>query len=386
MVNPYRSKDPGTRWGSTTLGHNRNHCRRLYKYIYSNPIIDLNEALKPLIDQLKKYDALRLRLEQRGGRFSHLNRITEILSNEILIRSRFRTNKITLTDQASLRSMLNDVGDFDLHMDVRQLDTRMPAFYLCRIRRDYWSEYSLIVEDLYKSPGYPTIDERFVKLMRAGHEAYYLRLSQFRKSVLPTVATEDTHTLRCAVDEILHNLGRHVFQAAWHEDQRIGIAAASHFDLPCFRNAIELLYLCLCGELCELRGVVNEQMHHFFDQVYPQPAIHAFLDMLTRLDGSALTDLPQKALKLYMRLSLAFSRFLGIEVTWGHRKKRIPVYKLIFANFSRLHLVAKELEGNKNVHDAAARLESESQLIINELLAEPRENTHRMERKWSYLQ
>ena len=45
-------------------------------------------------------------------------------------------------------------------MDVRQLDSRMPVYFLCRLRKDYWSEYSLIVEDLYRSPGYPLTDER----------------------------------------------------------------------------------------------------------------------------------------------------------------------------------------------------------------------------------
>jgi hypothetical protein len=330
------------------------------------PQVDIHQALQPLLKHLHHYDAKRLKLEQEGGRLADLNKIAAILSQKIILKGRFREGKVALTDQAALRLMLSDIGNCDLHLSVRQLSTRLPVYYLCRIRRDFWSEYSLIVEDIYRSPGYPITDDRFVKLMYIGHETYHLRLSQFRDRVAQMVSQDgdDGDALLEEVDEILYRLGRHVFQAAWHEDQQVGVLAATHFNLPCFRQAIELLYLCLSGELCELRSVINEPMLRLFEDVYPQPAIRAFLEQLAHLDGGALNDVPQRALKLYAALSKAFGCFLRVEVSWGCHQAQVPIYKLVFGNLSRLELVGKALSRNQTVMAAGARLEAEAQKII----------------------
>jgi len=328
------------------------------------------KALQPLLDHIRQYDALRQKLEMQGGAISDVAKVTELLSLPITLKGDYRDCKASLIDQASLRTAIFDVGRSDLHIDVRQLPTGMPVYYLCRIRRDYWSEYTLIVEDLYQSAGYPVLDERFVRLMDGGHETYYLRLSQFREGVKTALPDKSSRsdTSEWDTDDILYHTGRHVFQAAWHEDQRPGVLTATHFGLVNFRQAIELLYLCLSGELCELRNATNKRLLSFFEQTYPQPAIRAFLGVLSGLDGAAINDLPQKALKLYARLSNAFSRFLSVEVPWGHRQVTTPLYKLVFGNFSRLALVADRLGEEACIRNAAQRLEEASQAIVGEIV------------------
>jgi hypothetical protein len=334
-------------------------------YVYSQNI-NIHAILRSLMDHLREYDTRRVRLEREGGRVSDLRIISNLLNSSVPVNSRFGIRKVTLTNPGSLRNVVRDI-DFDLHMDVRQRHNQMPVYYLCRVRRDYWGEYSLVVEDLYMSPGYPLTDRRFVKLMETGHEVYYLRLSQFRERAAD-MARENGSAPKWKVDDILYDLGRHVFQAAWHEDQRLAVMAATQLGLPRFHHAIELLYLCLSGELCELRNAVNESMFRFFEEIYPQPAIRAFLEVLSDLDGGMLNDLPQRAGNLYGRLSRAFSRFIGTEVIWGHRNLQIPLWKILYGNFSRFDLAEKRLMGDKELVAAALRLETESQAVINQML------------------
>ena len=78
--------------------------------------------------------------------------------------------------------------------------------------------------------------------------------------------------------------------------------------------------------------------------------------------------IPKKALGLYTALSGSFSRFLETEVIWGYAKVKIPLYKLIYGNFSRLNLIAKALNNNKEVKKGCERLDTESQAIINEII------------------
>lgn len=359
-------------------------------------------AVIPFIRRLQEYDAMRIHLEQSGGDRSDVSKIAALLGKPIIVRERFGPFKgynVTLTNHASIHAMLNDIEDSTIHFDVRQLDTGFPVYYLCRIHKDYWAEYSLIVDDLHMSPGYLMKDERFIKLMYFGHEIYYLRLAHFRTAVANLLLknnrgladeksadapygflactdecslhalSDENEPSQKEVDEMLYNVGRHVFQAAWHEDQQLGVLVAIHFGLETFRNCIELLYLCLSGELCELRNAVNEDMLAFFDEVYPQPAILNFLNTLIRLDGEALTVIPRKALTLFERLSAAFTHFLGTEVEWAQHRVRIPLYKVVYGNFFRLDIVEEKLRDDARVRTEAACLESEARAITHEVLS-----------------
>ena len=158
---------------------------------------------------------MRCRLQQRGGTVGDLDRFTHLLNEHIEMEDGYQKHVVSLSNQQSLKSALADIGGWDLRLQVRQLENRMPVYYLCRIYSDYWAEYNLIVEDLYLSPDYPMDDERFVKLMSAGHENYHLRLSQFRNRIgeLLREKTDETE-IDHLIDRHLYALGRNIFQAA----------------------------------------------------------------------------------------------------------------------------------------------------------------------------
>jgi hypothetical protein len=326
-------------------------------------------AVAVLVRQLARYDEARFRLENEGGSFSLLKKTMDILKEELLIPGRHETHKVALTDQRGLRLLLHrEFWPYECRLEVRKRPTGMPVYYLARVWPDYRSEYSLVLEDLFRSTEYPLSDERFIKLMRSGHEVYFLRLSQFRKPMFKGSDSKKEHVAHEEVDELLLNAGRNVFQACWHEDQYVGMAAAGQFGLENFRRAIELLYLGLSAELCELRTAVTEDMLRFFSEIYVQPAILAFLEGLTHLDGKALAEVPQTALRLYPALSRAFSRFLAVELPWGPRRALTPLYKLLFANFSRLDAVGKVIVGKAELKQAAEVLEKQSQGVIQAIL------------------
>ncbi|MDP8256304.1 MAG: hypothetical protein P9M14_11185 [Candidatus Alcyoniella australis] len=341
-------------------------------YVYPRASGDLKKILKPLIEKIKAYDKRRLVLQQEGGSLFDLGMIAALLSANFELGDNFGKHVVSLTKLNTIKTALISINGFDLSIQVRQLATHMPVYYLCRIHRDYWSEYGLIVEDLYISPDYPMHDDRFVKLMSTGHETYYLRLAQFRERMkhLPAIRAikGDQWRIDRQTDELLYLLGRHVFQAAWHEDQRLGVLAARHFNMPCFQRAIELLYLCLSGELCELRAVASGDLFEFFEKVYRQPAIVAFMACLKRVPGSALNDIPRVALRQFSKLGKAFSAFLRTEVVWGSRQTKVPLHKLVFANVNRMHLVAGNLGENPEVRKASTKLETQSRRIIDVIL------------------
>ncbi|HEU4388590.1 MAG TPA: hypothetical protein VFV34_12385, partial [Blastocatellia bacterium] len=195
---------------------------------------DYRDALHPLIDHLRRYDSLRDDLCRRGGTMADVQRLTALLSEPVRLRGDIMAHQVSLTDQRSIRIALNDVGDFNLHFQVRQHEpSRLPVYYLSRVARDFWSEYSLIVDDLYIGPGYPMTDERFVNLMDRGHELFYLRLSQFRNGTEQLIS-QGSPASESEVDECLNEIGRHVLQSAWHEDQRLAVLTSTHFQLPGF--------------------------------------------------------------------------------------------------------------------------------------------------------
>lgn len=328
--------------------------------------IDLDDALANLMTVLKECDHLRTKLETRGGTIKDIEIFTQLLKHTFSVESPYQTFNICLAEPSSIRYALHDFGS-NLHFEARCTDKGLPLYYLARTRWDYWSEYSLIVEDLHVSPGYPMVDERFIKLMVHGCEMYFLRLSQFRKSVAEMLSKQEIEPRRSAVDSVLYELGRYVFQSAWHDDQRLGILVARSFDLPKFNQAMELLYLCLSGDLCELRNAYQPSMMNFFTDVYPQPAIARFLKHLVRLDGGELNAIPQTAKRLYVCLSGAFKHLLKTDVLKSVSIIALPLYKFVFANVSRLDMIAAELNGSSNLKKSSATLEACAEHIIDNL-------------------
>ena len=77
--------------------------------------------------------------------------------------------------------------------------------------------------------------------------------------------------------------------------------------------------------------------------------------------------MPQKALKLYPRLSRDFSAFLSISIPWARLEAPVPLYKLLFANFSRLETVRKAIGKAPGLRQAAELLEKQSRTVIRAL-------------------
>lgn len=330
---------------------------------------ELAKALEPVIRHLTMYDDMRVKLETRGGHIRDISKISAHLAQPVVTNSEGREYKLSLIDPDSARSTLREIGHWDLHFAVRILETQMPAYYICRTHSDYWSDYTMIMEDLYCSPGYPMVDERFVKLMRSGHESFHLRLSPFSER-LKAVLGKDNKKTRKKADRILRDIGKEVFQAAWHEDQRLAFSVSSAFNVPGFRDCIELLYLCLNGDLFGLRRGVEDQMLDFFRSVYPQPAIHDLLKLLPLLDGRELNALPDRALEMYAKLSESFSRLLHVETEWGRMGSRMPIYKLVFANVNRMQLIGEKVKDLPEVRDAVSKLDKECRKVIAEIVTD----------------
>jgi hypothetical protein len=332
--------------------------------------IDIHDAIDPLIRQIKTYDEYRQRFERKGGTIKDLATLSIILSKEIFLDGYFGKTMVQLTDPNKVKSELYHI-DYDLHLQVRELPSGMPCYYLCRTKSVYFSDYnSLIIEDLYCSPGYPMPDKRFVRLMKGGKEKSFLRLSPFRKIIKKEIQNEDVRdaSMDREADKILYNLGRYVLGPAWHEDQFPGMLAAEHFELTMFPRVIELLYLDLSGELCELRSRIDGEMLEFFETMYSHPAILGFLKKLKILNGAELNELPKEGLRYYVKLQKAFSHFLQIEIPWGKGKTKMPLNMLLLGNFSRLHWVGKSLNQIKAAAPAKKQLEKEAENITRMLI------------------
>jgi hypothetical protein len=329
---------------------------------------NLKNILMPLIDIFTYYDRMRITLEEKETDFHFWEKMTEVLSKRITIRTDCGWYDVKLKHPVSVKKAVRCIH-YDLHVEIRQRSNLLPVYYLCRTKCDYWSEYGLIVEDLYASPGYPFHDERLVKLMQNNHEVYYLRLAQMRNEASAMFkGIESGSLLSHRTDELLYEVGRYVFQAIWHEDQKPALAACSAFGIERFRQAMELLYLCLSGDLCNLRGVLTEQVFQFFTCVYPQPALVALLRMIQEADGATLAALPQRVKPLYFRLSRAFGSFLKKDVTWKNGRNPVPLYKILFGNLSRLELLPAMLKDNGDVNEAVAKIGKESDVIIDKIL------------------
>ena len=329
---------------------------------------DVRDALNPLIRHLSAYDGLRMKLHKTGGVFRELGRLSDILSSNVTANSKWGDFTINLANRQTLNDFCRSFHGISIRCTVRKLYTGMPVYYLCRIKKSFWSQYGLIIEDYHRSPGYPITDDRIVPIMNDGHETYFLRVSHFRIDVIKKLYPGREITPE-RVDEILYLVGSYIYEACWHDDQRPGVAVSKHFQLPVFKNTIELLYLCLNGELSELRRIISDELLEFFKKVDKQQAIHTFLQKLKMIEGKKLDRLPSTALNLYIRLTTAFNRFLQTDIVWGVRKIRIPLYKLVFGNFSRLDLVARCIKNKKDIKEASEKLEAEAHAISQIILS-----------------
>lgn len=326
--------------------------------------------LEPFRERAAAFDNLRLRLEESGGSGRDLAEMNLLLREPFTIRGRNWTLNPSLADQDSLRQMLRRTGR-SLHLQIRKLPNGFPVWCLLRAKHDYWDYYHpLIVEEYYTSPGYPLADDRFLQVQLDTHDRFELRLSPFREKarlLLPAPVTERQ------VDELLLQAGRYVLSSAWHEDQRLARITAGLAGAPALIHSVELLYLILGGDLCGLREAMRDHagpMQGFFEVAYPQPAIRAFLKLLCHLDGQAIDALPQRAARIYRRLSGDFSLCLQTKTKWGTFEKPVPLFKLLLANFSRTSELEGSLAGRPEIRKMGARLTRQARSALDEILRE----------------
>ncbi|BBO80662.1 hypothetical protein DSCO28_12280 [Desulfosarcina ovata subsp. sediminis] len=328
--------------------------------------IDPYEAVKPLIRHLEIYDRLRQKIERQGGIIEELEALIVVLTQKICLEGYFGKTSVALTDPTAVRSALYDIDD-TLRLQARELRSGMTGYYICRIVDIYYADFnSLIVEDLYCSPGYPMPDKRFVRLMRGGRETSFLRLSPYRSQIEKRIEAQQDpeHPWEAEPDQLQYDLGRYVLNPAWHEDQYPGMHAADHFELRKFPQAIELLYMELSGELCELRGQLDPKENDILQSTVSHPFLFGFLKMLEELNGTELNELPKEGLIHYINLQKAFSEFLGIEIPWGRHKTKMSLNTLLLSNFSRLDLVGKALKKSETALEAKRQLEATAQKIM----------------------
>ncbi len=332
---------------------------------WSNPA---SKCLKHLMWVMTEYDDMRFRLEHEGGGRGLLGEITQVLGKEVRVSGPYGERNVCLGKPDMLRKSLLEVGLPEVIFSVRRIEYGMPTYYLCRVRRDWYGMYCLIVEDLYMSHDYPLLDRRFARLMTGGHEQFYLRLSTFRGETGRILSDGGTAS-GVEIDMFLYSLGRCVFQAAWHSDQRFAFLVSGGLGVPSLRHAVELLYLTLSSDLSALRRLVSGEMTRFFRECHPNPGIIRLLAILDSLDANDMGALAKRGLEAYRRLSRQMNRFLDTEIRWnGEGAAPIQMWKPVIANIGRLSMVANRFHRDESATIALRELENVSLACMNELL------------------
>ncbi len=96
--------------------------------------------------------------------------------------------------------------------------------------------------------------------------------------------------------------------------------------------------------------------------------IRVFLKALPDLDGETTTELPRLARILYQRLSVTFRSFLSTEIRWGIHGVYLPLWKIVYGNFSRMDKVGQVFKADDTCQAAATKFETAVKGIIAELL------------------
>ncbi len=332
--------------------------------------VDLDECLAPLISRLGEYDAIRGKMENGrwGGREIRLMNLaltSPLVANDWM----GRPTRYSLADQKSVREALFDIGGrFDIHLQVRKNQYRMPMFYLVKMHGSWhYESRGVVVQDLYRSPDYVLRDDRFAPLMPYGRERYYLRVSQFREKCLEMPNNDGKKA-----DRLLVDLGTGIFEPAWDLYQQIGYLLSKSFGLKRFFSALEVLYLVLSADLSDLKNRATAETLLFFEKAYPDSAIPKILERISDMDGRKLELMNQKARNLYPLLLQAFGEYLETQVSIKRHSGKVPFYKLAFSNIHSLDKAAKWLKGDKDLEKAAERLEGISGSIIDRLVKKGR--------------
>lgn len=336
-------------------------------YSYASPIdsAETRSRVANLLNRLRTIDDLRSVLEREGGSREDVETMTGLLRDEVEIEGRHSVRSVKLNQPHEVRWALEDLVPGCV-FDVRRLESALPGYYLARECSDRWRQGAVIVEDLHRSVGYPISDERFVTRMQGGRERAELRLSHFRREMSQVL---DTDIGAQIVDERLFEVGASVLESCWHEDQWLAFALAEVLEVEELRFAVELLYLCLGGDLYDLRTRASPALSTFFDAVYPQPALARLTSMLPSLETDFLERLRRDAELGYQRIKKVFANLLATEVRWGPRFDTVPLWKPVYANLPRLEVVARRLRVQKKVQKSLYELRTVATGVCEQISA-----------------
>ncbi|MCD4737063.1 MAG: hypothetical protein K8R53_13550 [Bacteroidales bacterium] len=326
--------------------------------------LEKTAKLNFLIKQLEIVDKKIDKILNEKVSLNQLIELNTLLKQGIEIKSGMMVTEFSLIDRKNLERAFYSSDLYDTMLDVRRGSMKFPAYYLCEARSNHFGNYGIITAEYFCSSNYKFNDSRFARLMHFGHEKYFIRMSQFREAATEALKEEGK------VDNLLYDIGVYFLQSAWHEDQVIGWMVSGHFNLPQFREAIELIYFNLGSDFCEVRERITGDVKLFFKKIYPRAALVKMITKIENSDGNEFQAIEMKSRHWYMELSKAFNELLQCKIEWGMmEKKKVPLYKVVFSNIYRLEKITKDIyKGNPKIAQSCKRLEETAKRGIEAIL------------------
>ncbi|MFH1531623.1 MAG: hypothetical protein ABIK09_12920 [Pseudomonadota bacterium] len=329
------------------------------------PRISLDAALQPLLRHLGVYESILGLLRHEGGRVQDLHRLLELMRRPIRFPGLPDGPEASLAEPARIRDRLHRLHA-GVDLELRKGPVGFPVHYLFRTSRDDFGNYTLILDDLHRGGDYDRFDarwDRFASATRYGEVDRLLRLSPLRPAAEAAAGRSDA-------DVLLYTAGRTLFDAAWHDDQRLACAAAELLELPRFRSTLELCYLCLGGDLSRLRqallGPWGAPLTAVVAAADPGGALLRLVDALPATDGAQLSGLREAAHRGFPRLGAAFAALMRSQRTLDRFPADLPLFKILVAHYRRLDRVRPLL--NADARRAGAALEDAAIGIGEEIL------------------
>ena len=349
--------------------------------LWRGPCVDPAALLSPLVEQLRSVEVLQRSLRKTGGTVADVRRLGRLLREEIVLQVPYEgPTRVSLTEPATLRNTLAAVSP-GIRLDIRTDGSGLPSYYLYRTSSDYFGVFSLILEDYHRFKAFDDFGgvwDPVTSTSRHGAVERLLRLSPLRREaeivcrelsrgiVTPTAPdplsgwVDSRADRRASLDQLLYDAGRLVFDAAWHDDQRLAFATCELLDMPRFRCTLELLYLCLGGDLTRLRAVGGGRrgaaLTSLFRRGYPQPAIVALVRRLADGDGAAVSIARRDAEVAWRRLARLFSGLMQSTGGMVGYPGDTPLYKIVLASWRRIG----ELRGLRNTGAIVAGRETDA--------------------------
>ena len=334
--------------------------------VSTGPLRSPDGALGPLLRHLGVYESLLGRLRLKGGKVRDLHGLMELMRRPIRFPGAPPGPEASLAKPGPLRERLRSLWA-GVDLEIRRGPVGFPVHYLFRTSRDYFGNYTLLLEDLHRGDDYDRFDapwDRFTSATRYGEVDRLLRLSPLRPVAVVAAGPS-------GADAVLYTAGRTLFDAAWHDDQRLACAAAELLGLPRFRSALELLYLCLGGDLSRLRqallGPQGPRLPPVVAAADPGGALLALVRALPTTDGAQLSGVREAAHRAFPRLGAAFADLMRTRRALDRSPGDLPLFKLLVAHYRRLDRL-RPLLGDL-AHRAGESLERAAAEITEEVLA-----------------